>query len=64
MTAPRSPFLWDTGEPTIFREPQFTGTKKRPGKTISQINSETVARITRETGRNPGTITGISRKQG
>jgi hypothetical protein len=63
-TDPRSPFAWrDNKTPTVFAsDNSFTGTKKQPGKTPSQINSEAVDRFVEKHGRNPGTINGISRK--
>jgi hypothetical protein len=39
----------------------FTGNALN-GKTASQVSSETVARLTEETGRSPGSIPGISAK--
>jgi len=61
MTASRnSSFYWQ-GEPSIFaKDPAFT--PRTNGKTASQIGAETVARRTREEGRNPGTLHGISRR--
>lgn len=61
MTASRnSAFYWQ-GEPSIFaNDPAFT--PRTNGKTASQIGAEVVERRTREEGRNPGTLSGISRK--
>ena len=61
MTASRnSAFYWQ-GEPSIFaNDPAFT--PRTNGKTASQIGAEGVERRTREEGRNPGTLTGISRR--
>ena len=61
MTASRnSAFYWQ-GEPSIFaNDPAFT--PRTNGKTASQIGAEVVERRTREEGRNPGTLTGISRR--
>lgn len=61
MTASRnSAFYWQ-GEPSIFAtDPSFT--PRTNGKTASQIGAETVARRTREEGRNPGTLHGLSRR--
>jgi hypothetical protein len=63
-TDPRSPFAWRSNtEPTIFaKDNSFTGTKRQPGKTPSQINSESADRFLAKNGRSLGTITGISRK--
>lgn len=62
MTASRnSAFVWNTGEPSVFSaDPAFT--PRTNGKTASQIGAEVVERRTREEGRNPGTLTGISRR--
>jgi hypothetical protein len=61
MTASRmSAFYWNTGESTVFaQDSRFTGNRKN-GKTASQVSSETVARLTEETGKNPGSIAGLS----
>ena len=61
MTASRnSAFYWQ-GEPSIFAtDPAFT--PRTNGKTASQIGAEVVERRTREEGRNPGTLSGISRR--
>lgn len=62
MTASRnSAFFWNTGEPSVFSaDPAFT--PRTNGKTASQIGAEVVERRTREEGRNPGTLHGISRR--
>jgi hypothetical protein len=61
MTASRmSAFYWNTGEPSIFMADRaFTGNALN-GKTASQVSSEVVARLTLETGKNPGSIPGLS----
>lgn len=52
-------FNWQTGRPSIFSlDKAFTGTKA--GKTMSQVVSESVVSQTKRTGRNPGTIAGLS----
>jgi hypothetical protein len=55
-----SPFLW-RGEPSSFTETAFTG-YRTTGKTKSQTMAEVVERKTAATGRNPGTIQGLSDK--
>lgn len=56
MTASRmSAFYWNTGEPSIFLADGDAATRSRRA-------SESVDRKTKETGVNPGTITGLSRK--
>lgn len=61
MTASRnSAFYWQ-GTPSVFSaDPAFT--PRTNGKTASQIGAEVVERRTREEGRNPGTLSGISRR--
>jgi hypothetical protein len=55
-----SAFYWNTGEPTQFSlDKHFTGTAK-DGRTRSQVSAEAVERITQATGRNPGSISGLS----
>ena len=61
MTASRnSAFYWQ-GQSSIFATDPAS-TPRTNGKTASQIGAETVARRTREEGRNPGTMHGISRR--
>lgn len=62
MTSSLSPFRWkENPRPSIFAgDSNFTGNKK--GKTQSQVASEVVDRVTAQTGRNPGSIRGISSK--
>lgn len=62
MTASRnSAFFWyERREPSIFAtDSAFTGCKKT-GKTHSQSASEAVDRYVEKTGKNPGSISGIS----
>lgn len=55
-------FHWKTGEPSIFlKGPGFAALST--GKTMSEVASTIVKRKTAETGRNPGTIRGISRAE-
>jgi hypothetical protein len=58
-----SPFKWqEHPRPSIFATDRtFVGNKK-DGKTQSQVSSETVARLTEQSGRSPGSIPGISAK--
>ncbi len=61
MTASRNSAFYWRGQSSIFAtDPAFT--TRTNGKTASQIGAETVARRTREEGRNPGTLHGISRR--
>lgn len=66
MTASaRSCFFW-RGQPSIFADdPAFKPTVS--GRTQSQASSKVatanVERITKTTGRNPGTLAGIARKE-
>lgn len=56
-----SPFLWadHPRESRFASDPVFvTGAKS--GKTMSQIQSANIERITRETGINPGTVKRLS----
>lgn len=57
-----SPFRWrEHQRPSIFLEDGPFTIGAKTGKTMSIIQSETVERITRETGRNPGSIRKISK---
>jgi hypothetical protein len=52
-----SPFDWKS-------QPSVLAPSLRPyrsGKTASMVQSETVDRITRETGRNPGTVDNLAK---
>jgi hypothetical protein len=62
-TSSLSPFRFaEYPQPSIFaNDPKFCGNRKN-GKTQSQVSSETVARLTEESGRSPGSIPGISAK--
>mgnify|MGYP000001556795 FL=1 len=61
MTASRNSAFYWRGQSSIFAtDPAFT--PRTNGKTASQIGAEVVERRTREEGRNPGTLTGISRR--
>lgn len=54
-----SPFLWNTGEPSIFStEKHFTGMST--GKTMRQISSESADTFQKRYGRSLGTIGGLS----
>lgn len=57
-----SPFLWDVNRrPSQFAsDPKFTYGIKT-GKTRSPEMSDVITRITRDTGKNPGTIANLSR---
>ena len=55
MTASRmSAFYWNTGQPSIFLQDGDAATRSRRA-------SEAVDRKTAKTGRNPGSIAGISK---
>jgi hypothetical protein len=56
-----SPFRWaEFPRPSIFAtDKAFTGNALN-GKTQSQVSSETVTRLTEESGRSPGSISGLS----
>jgi hypothetical protein len=55
-----SAFNWRTGTPSIFAsDARFTTLSS--GKSRQQTTTEAVERKTKKTGRNPGTIRGISR---
>lgn len=58
-----SPFRWrETPRESIFMaDPRFYK-GARTGKSMNQLQSESVDRITASTGINPGTIHGISAK--
>ena len=57
MTASRnSAFYWNTGEPSIFLADGNAATRSRRA-------SEAVDRKTLATGKNPGSITGISKAE-
>lgn len=58
-----SAFNWQAeGRPSIFAtDSRFVPVGKQQ-KGHSQLQTESIARRTRETGRNPGTLRGISRK--
>jgi hypothetical protein len=61
VTDPRSAFNWrNNPRPSIFSsDSRFTAGAKS-GKAMTQIASESVVKITARTGRNPGTIKGLS----
>jgi hypothetical protein len=65
MTA-RSPFLWrEDKSPTIFaNDPRFPAPPAPGKKTKSQAISQRVDAITKATGRNPGTIYGLTKPTG
>jgi hypothetical protein len=56
----RAPWSSITGRSIFCGDPDFRSNKS--GKTQSQTASEVVERITRETGKSPGTVTGLARK--
>lgn len=60
-TSSLSPFRWqeDPRQSIFAGDPHFAALKS--GKSFSQTGSESVARRTRETGRNPGTIPALRR---
>lgn len=62
-TDPRSPFCWrDAPRPSIFADDvRFLANKS--GKSASQTAVESVAKVVKATGKNPGTIKGISRAE-
>jgi hypothetical protein len=57
----RSPWPSTAGDSIFAGDPVFRPLKS--GKTMSQTTTETVERITRETGKNPGTQRGIARRE-
>jgi hypothetical protein len=58
--SPSSAFRWsEFPQPSIFVDGVFDK-GARTGKTTSQISSESITRITRELGRSPMTMAGIS----
>jgi hypothetical protein len=63
VTDPRSAFNWrNNPRPSIFSsDSRFTAGAKS-GKAMTQIASESVVKITAKTGRNPGSIRGLSEK--
>lgn len=64
MTAARtSAFYWrDNTAPTIFAQDRaFTG-RALDGRTQGELATEAVERRTRETGRSPGSLYGVSAK--
>lgn len=56
-----SPFDWK-GKPSIFADDLGMKVRTTDGKSMSQVRSETIARKTKATGRNPGTIKGLSKR--
>lgn len=63
MSSSQSAFNWrNNPRPSIFAtDPTFCGTKKT-GKTMSQVSSESVEKVTKRTGKNPGSIYHLSTK--
>lgn len=61
MSDPRSAFNWARDpRPSIFAtDIAFTGSKKT-GKSLNQTATESVEKVTKRDGRNPGSIRGIS----
>lgn len=56
-----SPFRWrEFPRPSIFAGDTYFCGNKTNGKTQSQVSSESVDRTTARTGRNPGSIMGLS----
>jgi hypothetical protein len=53
-------FTWNDGEPSIFATDR-TARGVKGGKSYTQVASEAVARKTKRTGKNPGTIAGLSK---
>ncbi len=54
-------FAWK-GSPSIFSTDKTLKPTKVDGKTMSQVATEKAAKRLAETGRNPGTIAGLSPK--
>jgi hypothetical protein len=63
VTDPRSAFNWrNNPRPSIFSsDSRFTAGAKS-GKAMTQIASQSVVKITARTGKNPGSIKGLSGK--